>query len=68
MDGVSRTVTARTGHCAICELIYEDEQGQESDNGGVCDPNGINPAVCCGAHMGCEPKIIEIEYERDSDI
>lgn len=34
-DGLGRTVTARPGHCAICELIYEDEQGQESDNGGV---------------------------------
>ena len=35
MDGVGRTVTARNGHCAICELIYEDEQGQESDNDGL---------------------------------
>ena len=34
-DGLGRTVTARNGHCAICELIYEDEQGQESDNSGV---------------------------------
>jgi hypothetical protein len=38
---------------------------KSKQNGKVCDPDGINPAVCCGAHMGCEPKIIEIEYERD---
>ena len=34
-DGLGRTITATPGLFAICELIYEDEQGQESDNGGV---------------------------------
>lgn len=32
-------------------------------NGAVYSPEGIAPAICCGAHAGVGPKIIEIRYE-----
>lgn len=34
-------------------------------NGAVYDVEGICPAICCGAHSGCQPKIMDIVYERD---
>lgn len=32
---------------------------RSKQNGRVCDIEGINPAICVGAHYGCEPKILE---------
>ena len=28
-DGLGRTITGRSGHCAICELVYECEQDEQ---------------------------------------
>jgi hypothetical protein len=52
----------------MCKVVTVGYCYKSKQNGKVCDPNGINPAVCCGAHMGCEPKIIEIVYEQDDRI
>jgi hypothetical protein len=42
-------------------IIIEGFVWKSQQNGGVFNPEGISPAVCCGAHTGCQPKIIEYE-------
>ena len=51
----------RTDRIIIEGFVWKSQQ-----NGGVFNPEGISPAVCCGAHTGCQPKIIEYE-DKSSD-
>lgn len=43
------------------KIIIEGYVWKSQQNGGVFNPIGIAPAICCGQHMGCQPKIIEYE-------
>lgn len=36
-------------------------------NGAVYDIKGISPCIVCGQHSGVEPKILQIEYESETE-
>lgn len=62
IEGISPTVMENHGTVtAIKEprVITVGYCYQSKQNGRVCDIEGINPAICVGAHYGCEPKILE---------
>lgn len=48
------------------KIIVEGYIWKSQQNGGVFNPEEISPAVCCGAHTGCQPKIIEYDTEEDN--
>lgn len=50
------------------KIIIEGYVWKSQQNGGVFNPIGIAPAICCGQHMGCQPKIIEYEGIQDVSV